>query len=222
MRSRFTTVGAGLAACAATLALGACSGGGSNAGSADPTTVPPIVALGGSPGALASDTPSGGATNPGAGGSMLNHCRASGLKASTTYDPALNSGSTLNAYVVLTNTSKSACTVYGYAGLDFLAPDGKPLGMTTKRTNSGNVTPVNPVNLAPGQSAAERFAFPSAAGDQGNGCVNAGTISVIPPNETQALQTSLTNAKTGVIPYFGVCTSIITAWPFAPASSIPK
>lgn len=52
--------------------------------------------------------------------------------------------------------------------------------------------------------------------------MNAGTISVIPPNDTVAMHTQLTNAKTGTVPYFGVCTDTITVYPFTPASAIPK
>ncbi|HEV2635805.1 MAG TPA: DUF4232 domain-containing protein [Actinocrinis sp.] len=221
MRTGYKNLGTGLGACAAALALTACSGSSGSAGGGA-TSVPPIVALGGSPGSLASPSQSGTAL-PGSADSGLDHCHADGLKASTTYDTAQSQGNTLSVYVILTNTTHSlTCTVYGFAGLDFLDPGGKSLGMTVHRTNDGSITPINPVTLAPGQSAAERFTFLSAENDQGNSCENAGTISVIPPNETVALHTPLTNMKTGSVPYFGVCTSTITAYPFTPASAIPK
>lgn len=210
-----------LAAGAAVLALGACSGSGS-AGAADsgpavPTT-PPILSV------TPNESASGAAvaTNSGVPGSGLGNCLTAGLKASTSYDPADNSNGQMDAYIVLTNTANVACAVYGYAGVDFLDPSGKSLGMSDKRSNSGSVTPVNPVTLAPGQSAAERFTFPFAANDQSNGCENAVSISVIPPNETHALDTRLTSAKLGTIQSFGVCGATITLYPFAPASEIPK
>lgn len=210
----------GLAACAAVLALAACSGS-SGSGKAAAATTPPIVALGGSPGSLAS--PSLSDTTPGSADGGLDHCHAAALKVSTTYDSAQIQNNVLSAYIVLTNTSKTVtCTEYGFAGVEFIDPSGKSLGMTVKRTNSGNITPVNPVNLAPGQSAAERITFLSAENDKADACVNAADIAVIPPNETTALNTRLTNGKTGVVPYFGVCTSVITAYPFTPASAIPK
>jgi Protein of unknown function (DUF4232) len=214
--------GWGLAAGAALLALGACSGSGSAGGATGSapaaSTTPPILSV----------TPNGSAsgaavaTDTGVPGSGLGNCLSAGLKVSTSYDPADNSNGEMDAYIVLTNTSNVACAVYGYAGVDFLDPGGKSLGMSDKRSNSGSVTPVNPVTLAPGQSAAERFTFPFAANDQGNGCETAASVSVIPPNETHALTTRLTSAKLGTIPSFGVCGGTVTLYPFAPASEIPK
>jgi Protein of unknown function (DUF4232) len=220
MRTGYQKRGAGLAACAAALALTGCSGS-STGGSGAAATTPPIVALGGSPGSLASSAETG--APPGAADSGLEHCHAAGLKAGTTYDTGQISKGTLNAYIVLTNTSRTVtCTVFGFAGVNFLDPGGKSLDMATHRTNSGNLTPINPVTLAPGQSAAERFSFLAAANDQGDSCEEAATISVIPPNETVAIETQLVNAKTGTVPSFGVCTDSITVYPFTPASAIPK
>ena len=220
MRTTYGKWATGLGACAVALALAACSGS-SGSGTASTATTPPIVALGGSPGSLA--TPSLSDTTPGAADGGLDHCHVAGLKVSTTYDSAQTQNNVLSAYIVLTNTSSTiTCTEYGFAGVDFINPSGKSLGMTVKRTNSGNITPINPVNLAPGQSAAERITFLSAENDHGNACANAAALSVIPPNETVAMDTQLTNGKTGPVPYFGVCTTTITAYPFTPASAIPK
>jgi hypothetical protein len=155
-------------------------------------------------------------------GSASGSCSSGKLKASTSYNSAYNSGNTLIAYIVLTNTSTASCTIDGYAGVDFLDPSGKSLGMTTQRVPSSNAAPENTQTLAPGKSASEEFTFAYAGNDQGNGCANAGTIAVIPPNQTQALDTKLTSVKTGTIPFFGVCAGSITVFPIGPADQIPS
>ena len=126
------------------------------------------------------------------------------------------------AFLVLANVSTTTCTLAGDTGMDFLDPSGHSLGMSTDRVAGSNAMPLNTQTVAPGKTASEEFTFTYAANDQGNGCENAGTIAVIPPNQTQALDTRLTSVKTGAIPTFGVCTNSITVFPIEPASELPS
>ena len=157
-----------------------------------------------------------------ASGSKASACTSSQLKASTAYKQAENSGHTLIAYIVLTNTSSATCTLDGYTGIDFLDPTGESLQMRTDRVAPSNAMPENTQTLAPGKAAAEEFSFTFAVNDQGNSCANAGTIAVIPPNQTKALDTQLTSVQTGVFPFFGVCDPTITVFPIGSADQIPS
>jgi hypothetical protein len=204
--------------CLTGLMLAACQSAATTtaSGSSTPTTGDTIT---GKPtGAATSLT---GTTGPGPG-SSADSCSSGQLKASTAYNSAFNSGSTLIAFVILTNTSAATCTIDGYAGVDFLDPSGHSLGMSTTRIAGSEANPEHTQTLAPGKTASEEFTFTFAANDQGNGCVNAETIAVIPPNQTKALDTQLTSVKTGTIPVFGVCTTTITVFPFGPADQIPS
>lgn len=220
-------VGVLLTSCQASSA-GTSSAGAPASGAATSTTAAPgqgttsggTTATGPASGSGATATSGSGDNSSNSGGNPS--CTSSQLKATTSYDAAQNSGGTLIAFLVLTNTSTSTCTLDGYSGVDFLNPSGSSLGMSTQRVPGSNAAPEKVQTVAPGKSASEEITFAFAANDQGNGCENAGTISVIPPNQTQSLHTQLTSVKTGTIPFFGVCGNTITVFPIVPADQIPN
>lgn len=201
---------------------GAASGVGAGTGAATSSATSSATAAAGEVGGTSGATGSSGSSGSGISGSTSGSCTSGQLKASTAYNAADNSGGTLIAFLVLTNTSSVTCTLDGYSGVDFLDPSGQSLGMSTKRVPGSQAAPEKVQTLAPGAAASEEITFAYAANDQGNGCANAGTVSVIPPNQTQSLHTQLTSVKTGTVPFFGVCAGSITVFPIVPANQIPN
>jgi len=121
----------GLTACGTVAAPGA--------GTTDTVTVQPSSA-----------SPSGGATpttsSTGQAASGLHTCSASALKGSL--GTSQGAAGTLYTDVMLTNTSSSPCSLYGYPGVSFVAaPGGSEIGAAANRNP---VSPAQLIKVAPG------------------------------------------------------------------------
>ena len=85
---------------------------------------------------------------------------------------------------VMTNTSQSPCTLYGYVGMQMLGPPGNAMRTNVVR-NGGNVSAVNPgptlVTLQPGASASFLAAW-RAWFDGGTTCAAASQLEITPPD----------------------------------------
>lgn len=91
--------------------------------------------------------------------------------------------------VILTNTSSSPCTVYGYIGIGLTGPNG-PLPTNLIR-DAGRLTHIK---LPPGDSAATSLhwsAIPASGED--HGCPQPTSAAVTPPDETTQHTTSWTS-----------------------------
>jgi hypothetical protein len=115
-------------------------------------------------------------------------CGADSLNLTTS--PPISPGQQvyLHFYVILTNVSQQTCTLRGYPGVDLIGPDDPTLGPTySLPRESGDV---QPVVLAPGESAASLLAFlPKIGPDGSEPAWPPTTIAVTPPDSTTQLQT---------------------------------
>jgi hypothetical protein len=177
------SVGTGLAAA---LALAGCSPTGAATASAGSTTAAAAAATtGGSPAPAASASTGSAASSvtSATGGANSASCTTADLGLQVFEGPQSGSG-TVGIYVVLTNTAHSACTTYGYPGVDFYLGGTSLHEQTTRTTADG--APVA-ITLAPGDQATSYATYPS-----GSVCdAVANTVQVIPPNQTTALHAAI-------------------------------
>jgi hypothetical protein len=160
----------GLAACGTTPATGAGAtntvtvqpGSASPAGGTTPTTAP------------ASHAPAG----PG-------RCLASGLRGSL--GTSQGAAGTLYTDVVLTNTSATSCTLYGYPGVSFVTgPGGSQIGAPANRNP---VSPTTLVTLAPGGQANMLIALTDVGVYPASQCqpTTVSWLRVFPPDDYDSL-----------------------------------
>ncbi|MET9256268.1 DUF4232 domain-containing protein [Streptomyces sp. NPDC003717] len=118
-------------------------------------------------------------------------CHTSELRASVgRMDPGAGQR---NFPVVLTNTSKRTCTLYGYPGAAFTDKSGKQLGPDPKRApGSPNV-----VTLAPGKGAWSGLSF-SSPDISGARTATPAVLVVTPPDERDPLKVTWTAGKVPV------------------------
>lgn len=92
------------------------------------------------------------------------------------------------AWLVLTNTSKTTCTIYGYGGMQLYGSDGK--AVPTRMERDGNIPP-ELLTLAPGHTARSSLRWtvvPTGSEPTGKACEPSGTSAhVTPPDETSYL-----------------------------------
>jgi hypothetical protein len=164
-------------------ALAAC-GNGSPAAQA-PATVTVTQSAGAQPAAGASSPASGGPERP---ESVKNDatpkCSAATLKGEITSGDA--AAGNRYAKLVVTNTGKAACTLYGYGGLALANTSGA--GQPTRLTRALDPKPAL-VSLQPGQKATKNLHWGAVADGteptSGPCEPESSGINVIPPDETQ-------------------------------------
>ncbi|MGW3916866.1 DUF4232 domain-containing protein [Streptomyces sp. NPDC005070] len=125
-------------------------------------------------------------------------CHTSELRASVgRNDPGAGQE---NFPIVLTNTSKRACTVRGYPGAAFVDASGKQLGPDPRRSSGTPTTVV----LAPGHSAWSGLTF-SNPEISGADTATPASLIVTPPNERDSLTVAWTQ---GEVPVSGNASSV--------------
>lgn len=94
----------------------------------------------------------------------------------------------------LRNTSARTCHTYGYPGIQFLNRAGGPLPTIPTHSTDDffGHSPLRLLSVAPGHSVSFRLDVSHGSGSPGR-CPTAAGLQVIPPNDTHALSTSITN-----------------------------
>ncbi|GDY30117.1 DUF4232 domain-containing protein [Gandjariella thermophila] len=193
----------GVLVAASGLLLGACSGTqGAEPWSSNGTPTPTTTTAAISQPAAAGATPSGAtsvpATSP-AGERPTTSGQAAPAPPATTrcsaavlrgrVEPGSPGAGQRYARLVVTNTGRAPCTLYGYGGLQLVDGSGRPVPTDLRRDEQPGPTMVR---LAPGASAAKNLHWtivPSDGEPDTAPCEPAAaTISVIPPDETQPFQ----------------------------------
>jgi hypothetical protein len=171
-----TPVAATMLAAATCIAMaGLLAGCGSSGPSARPTVTVTVTAPASSAPASSSPAPTSGGA-PACATSVLSGSLASGGAAA---------GTTFYA-IEFTNTSSSACTLYGYPGVSFVTTSGSQVG--TPATENP-VYPRQLVTLAPGATAHADLGVAVAQNYPSATCVPVAvsTLKVYPPGQTSAL-----------------------------------
>jgi hypothetical protein len=115
-------------------------------------------------------------------------CGADSLSLSTSPPISPGQQSYIHFYVILTNVSQQTCTLQGYPGVDLVGPDDPTLGPTYSLPRKSD--DVQPVVLAPGESAKSLLGFlPKLGPDGSEPAWPPTTIVVTPPDSTTQLQT---------------------------------
>ncbi len=166
-----------LAAAACIAVAGLLAGCGSGRPSARPTVTITVTAPASS---AAASNPSGsasqGASAPACATAVLSASLGSGgAAAGSTYYP-----------IEFTNTSSSACTLYGYPGVSFVTATGSQVG--TPATEDP-VYPRQLVTLAPGSTAHAELGVATAQNYPASTCspVSVSRLKVYPPGQTSAV-----------------------------------
>jgi hypothetical protein len=114
---------------------------------------------------------------------------------------SLAAGSVVNVYE-FTNNRSSACTLYGYPGLQMLSAGGQALSTTVVRQPATQVT----VLLQAGGHAWFSLQFPDATGYGGLTCPKSAALEITPPNAYHYL--TLTGTAGAIQPYGGTTTDL--------------
>lgn len=132
-------------------------------------------------------------TNPGSGGNQQDPQGNRGRKCAPNQlsghlVPGSPGAGQRNATLVLSNTSGSTCTLFGYSGLSLIGADGHPLPTSVRR----NATPApSLITVPPGQSASEELHWTAVNGpgepDNGPCEPSATSLAVIPPDQYSAI-----------------------------------
>jgi Protein of unknown function (DUF4232) len=179
-----TTVAATLAAAASVTLAGLLTGCGSSGPSGHATVTVTITATkspsaSSSPGLTPTPTPGG---PPACATAILKGSLGPGSAAAgSSYYP-----------IVFTNTSGSACTLYGYPGVSFVTASGSQVGASA---TEDPVYPRQLVTLAPGGTAHAELRIATAQNYPAATCspVAVSTLKVFPPGQTSALSIPVTS-----------------------------
>jgi Protein of unknown function (DUF4232) len=171
-----------LAVAAVALATGLVAGCGSSAPSARPTVTVTVIAPATSP---AAPTTSPALAAPQA-------CATATLAVAI--GPGSGAAGSSIYPIQFTNTSGSACTLYGYPGVSFITASGSQAGAAA---TENPVYPRQLVTLAPGDIAHAELKITDAQNYPPSTCdpVTVHSLKVFPPGQTTALDVSL-NATT--------------------------
>jgi hypothetical protein len=171
--------GHALAAATIALAAGLAAGCGSSSPSARPTVTVTVTAPATSP---AAPTQSPAAAGPPA-------CATTALTVAL--GPGSGAAGSSIYPVEFTNTSGSACTLYGYPGVSFVAASGSQAGAAATEDPA---YPRQLVTLAPGDIAHAELRIGGAQNYSPSECVpiTVHSLKVFPPGQTSALYISLT------------------------------
>ncbi len=134
----------------------------------------------------ATGTPSAGAGGPSMAGRAGTRCHTAELTGALRPEEA--AAGNRYSILVLTNTSRRTCTLYGYGGIQLAGPDRRPVPTVQRRDPAH---PPSLVRLAPGGSASTLLHWTAIAGPDEpviGPCEPTPTmLLVIPPDETTQL-----------------------------------
>jgi hypothetical protein len=118
---------------------------------------------------------------------QLSTCRAAGVKITYLGGQGATGHGLLG--FAMQNTGSASCTTFGYPGIQFLSKTGGTLPTHDTRTTTDffGTTKLARLTLAPGTSASFRLGVSHGAASA-NGCVTAGYVQVIAPNETSTVR----------------------------------
>jgi hypothetical protein len=122
--------------------------------------------------------------------SQLSICRAGGVRISYLGGQGATGHGLLG--FAMQNTGSAACTTVGYPGIQFLSKRGAALPTRDIRTTTDffGTTKLARLTVAPGQSASFRLGVSHGAAST-QACVTAGSVQVIPPNDTSAVRIAI-------------------------------
>ncbi len=111
----------------------------------------------------------------------------------------------------LKNTGTSTCHTYGWPGVKWLSPSGKPLPTSSFQTTGDVIGKSEPsvLTLKPGEEASFRIVASDVASG-GASCPTVGALQIYPPDDTATVKVSL--------PGMGLCASL-TYSPLLPGTS---
>ena len=153
-----------------------------------------------------SPTPSVRTTSP-----EVSICRAAGVKISYLGGQGATGHGLLG--FAMQNTGSASCTTLGYPGIQFLSKRGAALPTHDTRTTTDffGTTKLARLTVAPGQSASFRLGVSHGSASP-KGCVTAGYVQVIPPNDTSTVRIAIPG---GVYE----CGGAVTVSPMQPGDS---
>jgi hypothetical protein len=195
LRSRRAAALAALAALAAGLVAG-CGSSGSGTGSstapAPATRTVTRTATSGHGSTTASSTSTGASPTPSVQttASGLSICRAAGVKITYLGGQGATGHGLLG--FAMRNTGSAGCTTLGYPGVQFLSRSGATLPTRDIRTTTDffGTTKLARLTVSPGQSASFRLGVSHGSASP-KGCVTAGYVQVIPPNDTSTVRIAI-------------------------------
>jgi hypothetical protein len=143
--------------------------------------------------------------------SQLSICRAAGVKITYLGGQGATGHGLLG--FAMQNTGGSSCTTLGYPGIQFISKRGAALPTHDIRTTTDffGTTKLARLTVAPGQSASFRLGVSHGSASP-NGCVTAGFVQVIPPNDTSTVRVAIPG---GVYE----CGGMVTVSPMQPGDS---
>ena len=120
----------------------------------------------------------------------LSICRAAGVKITFLGGQGATGHGLLG--FAMQNTGGSSCTTLGYPGIQFLSKRGAALPTDDTRTTTDffGTTKLARLTVAPGQSASFRLGVSHGSASP-SGCVTAGYVQVIPPNDTSTVRVAI-------------------------------
>jgi hypothetical protein len=122
--------------------------------------------------------------------SQLSICRAAGVKITYLGGQGATGHGLLG--FAMQNTGSASCTTLGYPGIEFVSKGGAALPTHDTRTTSDffGTTKFARLTVAPGRSASFRLGVSHGSASP-RGCVTAGFVQVIPPNDTSAVRIAI-------------------------------
>jgi Protein of unknown function (DUF4232) len=143
--------------------------------------------------------------------SGLSICRAAGVKITYLGGQGATGHGLLG--FAMQNTGSASCTTLGYPGIQFLSHRGAALPTRDIRTTTDffGTTKLARLTVAPGQSASFRLGVSHGSASP-TGCVTAGYVQVIPPNDTSTVRVAIPG---GVYE----CGGAVTVSPMQPGDS---
>jgi Protein of unknown function (DUF4232) len=143
--------------------------------------------------------------------SQLSICRAAGVKISYLGGQGATGHGLLG--FAMQNTGNAPCTTLGYPGIQFASKRGAALPTHDTRTTTDffGTTKLARLTIAPGQSASFRLGVSHGSASP-HGCVTAGSVQVIAPNDTTTVRIAVPG---GVYE----CGGAVTVSPMQPGDS---
>jgi Protein of unknown function (DUF4232) len=176
-------------------------------------TVTHTVTAGHSSTTSSSSTSTAGSPTPSVhtSSSQLSICRAAGVRITYLGGQGATGHGLLG--FAMQNTGSAACTTLGYPGIQFASKSGAALPTHDVRTTTDffGTTKVARLTVAPGQSTSFRLGVSHGSASP-KGCVTAGYVQVIAPNDTSPVRIAIPG---GVYE----CRGTVTVSPMQPGDS---
>jgi hypothetical protein len=143
--------------------------------------------------------------------SQLSICRAASVKITYLGGQGATGHGLLG--FAMQNTGRATCTTLGYPGIQFVSKRGAALPTHDMRTTTDffGTTKFARLTVAPGQSGSFRLGVSHGSASP-TGCVTAGSVQVIPPNDTSTVRIAIPG---GVYE----CGGAVTVSPMQPGDS---